>query len=73
MGFSRRKKYCDVCSIGRIRGLVNLRSEPSTPYSARGGKVFFPQKQGNARTPQKVVEQADRIAQMDVEHMGLMS
>lgn len=68
-----RKEKIHVCCIGRIRGLVNFRSEPSTPYSAHGDKMIFPQKRGNTQTQQKIAIEGDRIAQMDVEHMGLMS
>lgn len=68
-----KEKQIDICSIGRIRGLVNFRSEPSTPHSVHGAKVVFPARRMNTQTQQKVTAEGDRIAQMDVEHMGLMS
>lgn len=59
--------------LGRVRGLVNFRSEPTTPYSGHGAKPFFPAGRTNTQSQQKIAAEGDRIAQMDVEHMGLMS
>ncbi|CAF0826635.1 unnamed protein product [Adineta ricciae] len=53
----------------RIRGLVNFRTEPSSPIGARETRPIFGQR-GNE---QRLVAEGDHIAQLDVEHMGLMS
>ena len=63
----------DIGFLGRVRGLVNFRSEPTTPYSSHGTKPFFPAGPVNMHAQQKIAAEGDRIAQMDVEHMGLMS
>ena len=55
--------------LGRIRGLVNFRTEPSSPIGARETRSPFAQR-GNE---QRLVAEGDHIAQLDVEHMGLMS
>jgi len=70
--FFRSEEY--IISIGRIRGLVNFRTEPSTPRSGQSTKAFFPQRQANNdQNQQKLIAEGDHIAQLDIEHMGLMS
>jgi hypothetical protein len=59
-------------NIGRIRGLVNYRTQPTSPFSNQKTNPFF----GHGRTGhdhQRTVAEGDHIAQLDIEHMGLMT
>jgi hypothetical protein len=49
---------------------VNYRTEPATPISYHKTRPYFP---GGRTNEQRTANEGDRIAQMDIEHMGLMS
>jgi hypothetical protein len=58
--------------VGRMRGQVNFRSEPrSTSFKSRSS--LSRPGCNNEQANQKIANEADNIAQLDVEHMGLMS
>jgi hypothetical protein len=64
------KIYILKIIIGRIRGLVNFRTEPSSPLSSQKNRLLAyggrgPTEQFNQRTGD-----ADHIMQVDGEHAG---
>lgn len=59
---------------GRIRGLVNFRTESIYSSTVLKTRSLSPrERQQNDETQQKITNQGDQIAQLDIEHMGLMS
>jgi len=64
-----------ICIITRrVRGLKNFRTEPSSPFSEQSTRPDFNrQGQRTQRCQQRTATVADHIAQLDVEHMGLMA
>ena len=60
-----------VCRSGRIRGLVNFRSEPASPISSQKNKPGRQQRSGND-TFQRTGE-AEHIMQIDGDAGGAMN
>ena len=59
---------------GRIRGLVNFRTEPLYSPTILKTRPLSPrERQQNEDTQQKLTNEGDQIAQLDIEHMGLMN
>ena len=59
---------------GRIRGLVNFRTEPIySPSALKTKPLSSRERQQNEETQQKITSEGDQTAQLDIEHMGLMS
>ncbi len=52
---------------------MNFRSEPSTPQNNQYAKTVTQPVRTNEQVQQKLIAEADRTAQLDIEHMGLMS
>ncbi len=52
-----------------MQGLVNFRTQSSSPYSSQKTKA----QTCNDQRGQRTGTTAENIVQMDVEHMGLMS
>ena len=66
-----RADLSDDCVLGRIRGLVNYRPEPLSNtgiQSTRPRFIYVSRPDQN-----KLAAEGDTTAQLDIEHMGLMS
>jgi len=66
-----RKKIEIRFDLGRIRGLVNFRTEPSSPFSSQKNRFrSHGKRHSNANFNQRANE-IEQIMQMDVEHGGV--
>ena len=61
-----------IIDLGRVRGLVNYRTEPVSPLTSQKNKLQANGRRGGNDGTQTRTGDADHIIQIDGEHAGLV-